>query len=61
MKLLVSYFPQEPMKKPTLFHSLRVGTYLWNNGYSEDIQIAGVLHDALEDTDMPERIIQEKF
>lgn len=31
LKILVSYFPEEPMKKPTLFHSLRVWTYLWNN------------------------------
>jgi hypothetical protein len=40
MKLLISYFPEEPMKKTTLFHSLRVGTFLWNNLYSEDLQIA---------------------
>lgn len=49
------------MKKPTLFHSLRVGTFLWNNWYSEDIQIAGLLHDVLEDTDMPEGIISNNF
>jgi hypothetical protein len=39
MRLLVSHFPKET-KKPALFHSMRVGTYLWNNNYSEDIQIA---------------------
>ena len=61
MKLLVSYFPEEPMKKPTLFHSLRVGTFLWNNWYSEDLQISWLLHDALEDTDMPENSISDNF
>ena len=61
MKLLVSYFPEEPMKKPTLFHSLRVGTFLWNNWYSEDLQISWLLHDALEDTDMPENVISDIF
>ena len=61
MKLLISYFPEEPMKKPTLFHSLRVGTFLWNNWYNEDLQIAWLLHDALEDTDMPENIISDIF
>ena len=61
VKLLVSYFPDQAMKKPTLFHSLRVGVYLWNNWYSEDIQIAGLLHDALEDTDMTEKVISDNF
>ena len=61
MKLLVSYFPEEAMKKPTLFHSLRVWTYLWNNWYSEDLQIAWLLHDALEDTNIPENIISDNF
>lgn len=58
---MVSYFPEEPMKKPTLFHSVRTGTYLWVNGYSESLQIAGLLHDALEDTDMPEQVISDNF
>jgi len=61
MKLLVSYFPEEPMKKPTLFHSLRVWTFLWSNWYREDLQIAWLLHDALEDTDIPESIISDNF
>lgn len=61
VKLLISYFPVEPMKKPTLFHSLRVWTFLWNNWYSEELQIAWVLHDALEDTEIPENIIKNNF
>jgi len=61
IKILVKYFPEEAMKKPTLFHSLRVWTFLWNNWYSENLQIAWLLHDALEDTDIPENIISENF
>jgi (p)ppGpp synthase/HD superfamily hydrolase len=61
LKLLVSYLPEKPMKKPTLFHSVRVGTFLWNNWYSEDLQIAWLLHDALEDTGMPEKLILNNF
>lgn len=61
IKILVSYFPEEAMKKPTLYHSLRVWVYLWNHWYTENIQIAGLLHDALEDTDMPEQVIWENF
>lgn len=61
MKILIEYFPEEKMKKPTLFHSLRVGTFLWNKNYSEEIQIAWLLHDALEDTSMTEKVISELF
>jgi len=61
LKMLMDYFPSEPMKKPVLFHSIRVWTYLWNNNYSEDIQIAWLLHDALEDTDIQENVIEKNF
>lgn len=61
MKLLVSFFPEEPMKKPTLFHSMRVWTFLWNNWYDEKIQISWLLHDALEDTNISEVLIKDLF
>ncbi len=61
LKLLVEYFPEEKQKKPTLFHCMRVGAFLWRGNYSEDIQIAGLLHDALEDTSLPENIIETLF
>ena len=38
----------EHARKPVLFHNVRVGTYLYENGYSHDIVIAGILHDAIE-------------
>lgn len=60
MRLLVAHFPKET-KKPALFHSVRVWTYLWNHHYSEDIQIAWLLHDALEDTDISAEKIEELF
>ncbi len=61
LKLLVKYFPEEKMKKPTLYHSIRVWVYLWNNFYDEDLQIAGLLHDALEDTNIKEKTILDNF
>jgi len=60
-KMLISYFPEETIKKPTLFHSLRVWVFLWNNWYSEELQIAWLLHDSLEDTDLPEYLIKSNF
>ena len=40
LRLLHEYYPKEDQKKPSLFHSVRVWTYLYNNWYSEDLQIA---------------------
>ncbi len=61
LRLLVEYYPKEDQKKPSLFHSVRVWTYLWNNWYIEELQIAWLLHDALEDTDITEKIISDNF
>ena len=40
----------ETSRKPVLFHGLRVGMYLYEHSYSQDIILAGLLHDILEDT-----------
>jgi len=61
LKLLLKHFPNEILKKPTLFHSVRVWSYLWYNKYSEDLQIAWLLHDSLEDTDVSESEIEQEF
>lgn len=61
LKLLVEYFPIEDQKKPALFHSIRVCTYLYNEWYDEDICVAWLLHDALEDTSMSEELIKDNF
>jgi len=47
--------------KPTLLHSIRVGSYLYFNEYDTDIVIAGFLHDVIEDTDTTEQEIAELF
>ena len=49
--LLCKYLPKNDKdSKPVLFHSIRVGVYLYENGYDEDVVIAGLLHDIIEDT-----------
>lgn len=61
LKLLSEYYILESQKKPSLFHSVRVWVYLWNNWYSEDLQIAWLLHDVLEDTKISEDEIIDNF
>lgn len=61
LKMLIEHFPEEAQKKPIIFHSIRVWSYLWSHNYSEDIQIAWLLHDALEDTDISPAMIEEEF
>ncbi len=51
----------EDLEKPTLFHSLRVGVYLYTNNYSREICIAGLLHDLIEDSEVDEKEIEEDF
>lgn len=55
------YFPEEKQMKPFFYHSVRVWTFLWNLDYNEEIQIAWLLHDVLEDTDFPEEKIKNLF
>ena len=47
--------------KPVLLHSIRVGFYLYEMAYSEDIVLAGLLHDILEDTETPINALHDKF
>ena len=62
MRFLFERFPNaRDLIKPTIFHSIRVGTYLYEKGYAEDISIAGLLHDILEDTDVTEVEIQDLY
>lgn len=51
----------EKSRKPKLPHSLRVGVYLYENGYARDIVIAGLLHDALECRALSEDAIRDGF
>lgn len=47
--------------KPVVFHSVKVGLRLYQDDYSTDIVIAGLLHDLLEDSDMSLEEVKEKF
>lgn len=47
--------------KPVLFHSFKVGYKLYINGYRENIVIAGILHDLIEDTNITYNQLKEEF
>jgi (p)ppGpp synthase/HD superfamily hydrolase len=62
IKVLVEYMPPaDTLIKPTLLHSVRVGTYLYENGYSQNIVLSGYLHDVIEDTEIENGFIEKKF
>lgn len=63
VRFLVKYFPasDENSRKPVLFHDIRVGVYLYENGYSEDIVLAGLLHDAVEWSGADGQKIRDEF
>lgn len=62
IRFLVPRFPDaRKLIKPTAFHSIRVGTYLYENWYSEVICLAWFLHDILEDTETTEQEIEEMY
>jgi (p)ppGpp synthase/HD superfamily hydrolase len=44
-----------------LFHNIRVGVYLYEHSYSEDVVLAGLLHDTLEWSSATENIIKKEF
>ncbi len=47
--------------KPYIIHPLSVGFILQSAGYSEDVIIAGILHDVVEDTKYTEEDISNIF
>ena len=51
----------EERKKPLLMHCIRVGMYLYQRDYSQDIVLAGFLHDTLEWTTSSKEMLSEKF
>ncbi|MFH1142231.1 MAG: HD domain-containing protein [Candidatus Uhrbacteria bacterium] len=62
VKLLCDHLPVgQERKKPLLMHCFRVGIYLYENDYSEDVVVAGLLHDMIEWTDCPEKEIRDEF
>lgn len=63
VRILAEYMPLSDgnSRKPILFHDIRVGVYLYENGYSEDIVLAGVLHDAIEWSQVDEQLLRDEF
>ncbi len=63
IRLLSKHLPvsNKQSRKPILFHNIRVGVYLYENKYKEDIVISGLLHDSIEWSDITEKIIENEF
>ena len=63
IKMLSEYMPEskETSRKPILFHDIRVGVYLYENNYSADVVLAGLLHDALEFSEISEEMLEKNF
>lgn len=59
--LSVSMPDASKLVKPTLFHSIRVGISLYRHNYTENIVIAGLLHDLVEDANISIAEIENKF
>ncbi len=63
VRILSEYMPpsDENSKKPVMFHDIRVGVYLYENGYSEDVVLAGILHDTIEWSGANEQLLRDEF
>jgi (p)ppGpp synthase/HD superfamily hydrolase len=63
VRFLAKYMPvsEENSRKPILFHDIRVGTYLYEKGYAQNIVLAGLLHDVIEWSTADEKILKEEF
>jgi (p)ppGpp synthase/HD superfamily hydrolase len=51
----------ETARKPLLPHDVRVGVYLYENNYSREVVLAGILHDTLEFTGLEFDDLKEEF
>ncbi len=61
IRFFIAHYPTEKQKKPSMFHSIRVCSELYLQGYSEDICIAWLLHDAIEDTSLTKDDLANKY
>lgn len=63
VRILVEYMSPsgDNSRKPIMFHDIRVGVYLYENGYSEDIVLAGILHDTIEWSGADEQLLRDEF
>lgn len=63
VRFLTQHFPPSTPddRKPRLFHDIRVGVYLYENNYADDIVLAGLLHDAIEWSGITEQMLRADF
>jgi (p)ppGpp synthase/HD superfamily hydrolase len=63
VRLLSQHMPlsDTSSRKPVLFHDIRVGVYLYERNYAQDIVLAGVLHDAIEWSDITKQMLLDEF
>ncbi len=63
VRILSEHVPSsdENSRKPIMFHDIRVGVYLYEKGYSQDVVLAGVLHDAIEWSGADEQLLRAEF
>jgi (p)ppGpp synthase/HD superfamily hydrolase len=47
--------------KPVILHSIRTGLYLYDQNYSQDVVVAAILHDLIEDTDATEEDLEKRI
>ena len=47
--------------KPVILHSIRTGLYLYQQNYAQDVVVAAILHDLIEDTDVKIEEIEKEF
>jgi len=63
VRFLVKHFSssEKDCRKSVLFHAIRVGVYLYENGYGREIVLAGLLHDAIEWSGITQHMIKKEF
>jgi (p)ppGpp synthase/HD superfamily hydrolase len=63
VRILARYIPpsDEKNRKPIMFHDIRVGVYLYENGYSGEIVLAGILHDVMEWSSIDQQFLRDEF
>jgi len=63
VRLLAKHLPvsDASSRKPILFHNVRVGVYLYKHKYSEEVVLAGLLHDAIEWSSLTEQMLLDRF
>ena len=59
--LVTEYQRSGHNSKPVILHSLKIAFYLMQNNYSEEIIIAAILHDLIEDSDVISEMIRKEF